>query len=291
MAESNFTTLDARLERWQQRAATAGADNDENKAETPRQLFLPGFNIGAMPNHLNRSSLFAPIARGPRTFHHQQVMVSRHDCTLEYTGQQLDEADADIIMALIWFAQKYPFGELVPINRAELLRCLGRKTGKHDYEWLHRRLKALTEATLFLEARKPDGSTRYRVGRTYAFHILTAFYYDDEEETYFFRTDPRWVELFGNQEYALLDWDARLQIGRGKDMAKTLQRLIATSADPVQRFALDWLKTLMVYTGRMRDFRTAIGRAVAELERLDIVASGKLETSTKGKPQLVVHLP
>lgn len=158
------------------------------------------------------------------------------------------------------------------------------------YEWLHRRTKALAEATLFLEARKPDGSTRYRVGKTYAFHILSAFYYDDEEETYFFRLDPRWVELFSNREYALLDWDARLQIGRGKDMAKTLQRLIATSADSVQRFALDWLKALMVYGSPMRKFRQALMAAVAELERLDIITSGKLETSTKGNPQLVIHL-
>jgi hypothetical protein len=72
-------------------------------------------------------------------------------------------------------------------------------------------------------------------------------------------------------------------------MAKTLQRLVATSADQVQRYALDWLKDKMEYAGRMRDFRDAITRAVNELERLEI-ASGRIEDSTKGKPQLVLHL-
>jgi hypothetical protein len=33
-----------------------------------------------------------------------------------------------------------------------------------------------------------------------------------------------------------------MQIGRGQDMAKALQRLVATSADSVQRYGLDWLK-------------------------------------------------
>lgn len=42
---------------------------------TPARVFLPGFALGAMPNHLNRSSLFAPIACGRREFHHQTVMV------------------------------------------------------------------------------------------------------------------------------------------------------------------------------------------------------------------------
>lgn len=134
-----------------------------------------------------------------------------------------------------------------------------------------------------------DGSTRYRVGRTYAFHILSAFYYDDEEKTYFFRLDPRWAELFSNREYALLDWDARLQIGR--EIAKTLQRLIATSTNPVKKFALDRLKAQMVYKSPMRKLHQALIAAVAELKRLGIIASGEIETSAKDKPQLVVHLP
>lgn len=67
-------------------------------------------------------------------------MVSRSDCVLEYTGEQLDEADGEIIMALIFFAKPYPIGAPVPLNRAELLRRIKRSTGKHDYEWLHRRI-------------------------------------------------------------------------------------------------------------------------------------------------------
>lgn len=260
-------------------------------AETPRQLFLPGFDIGAFPNHLNRSSFIAPIARGRRKFHRQSAMVTRRDCTLEYTGEQLDEADGDLIMALIAFAQPFPVGTSVPLNRAELLRKLERGTGKQQYEWLHRRIKALTEATLFLEAKKPDGSTRYSIGKTVSFRIIAAFSYDDEAEAYSYSLDPRWVQMFGNREFALIDWNKRMQIGRGQDMAKTLQRLLATSADLVQRYALDWLKCKMEYSGRMRDFRDALARAVRELERLEIIVKGRIEDSTRGKPQLALWLP
>ncbi|MFM9437874.1 hypothetical protein ACFDR9_004966 [Janthinobacterium sp. CG_23.3] len=282
-------TLDQMLEITKQRGA-AGLEMAEQKAaETPRQMFLPGFDIGAFPNHLNRSSFIAPIARGRRKFHRQTEMVTRKDCVLEYTGEQLDEADGDLIMALIAFAQPYPIGTPVPLHRAELLRKLTRSNGKTQYEWLHRRIKALTEATLFLEAKKPDGSTRYSIGKTVSFRIVSGFTYDDDAETYSYSIDPRWVQMFGNREYSLIDWDKRMQIARGQDMAKTLQRLVATSADQVQRYALDWLKDKMEYAGRMRDFRDAITRAVNELERLEI-ASGRIEDSTKGKPQLVLHL-
>jgi len=47
----------------QEMAKEAAAQQKRKAAETPRRLFLPGFDIGVFPNHLNRSSLIAPIAR------------------------------------------------------------------------------------------------------------------------------------------------------------------------------------------------------------------------------------
>lgn len=292
MAENEDTKSKRDPLEWiKQKAAEVAAQAEQKAAETPRQMFLPGFDIGAFPNHLNRSSFIAPIARGRRKFHRQAAMVTRRDCVLEYTGEQLDEADGDLIMALIAFAQPFPVGTSVPLNRAELLRKLERGTGKQQYEWLHRRIKALTEATLFLEAKKPDGSTRYSIGKTVSFRIIAAFSYDDEAEAYSYSLDPRWVQMFGNREYSLIDWDKRMQIGRGQDMAKTLQRLLATSADPVQRYALDWLKGKMEYASPMRKFREALAAACKELERLEIITAHKIEDSTKGKPQLALWLP
>lgn len=280
--------LDSSIARLKRKIVETEAQSENTRAKTPVQMFLPGFEIGAFPNHLNRSSLFAPIARGRRKFHRQTEMVTRKDCVLEYTGEQLDEADGDITMALIAFAQPFPIGTPVLLNRAELLRRIKRSSGKHDYEWLHRRIKTLTEATLFLEAKKPDGSTRYTIGKTVSFRIIASFSYDDKGQTYSYSLDPRWVQIFSNREYSLIDWDKRMKIGRGQDMAKTLQRLLATSADPIQRYALDWLKGKMEYAGRMRDFKGAIDRAALELERCEIVAKGRIENSTKGKPQLVM---
>jgi hypothetical protein len=42
------------------RGVKVQADADKTASETSKQMFLPGFDIGAMPNHLNRSSLIAP---------------------------------------------------------------------------------------------------------------------------------------------------------------------------------------------------------------------------------------
>lgn len=263
-------------------------NQDRRKDDPPKQMFLPGMDevMRAMPNHIGRSSLYAPVARGRRKFHQESVLASRNDALITYTGEQLDEADADLSYQLIYEARLHPLGVPVPVNRAALLAALGRGEGKSQYDWLHRRMKAMTVATMFIEAKKPDGSTKYAIGKTEAFHILQRFFYDDDLQSYVYILDPQWRTMFSNREYALLDWGKRLKIGRGQDMAKTLQRLVATSSDSVQRYELAWLKDKMQYTGRMRDFKIALIASVAELERLEIVLAGKLEISTKGKEQL-----
>lgn len=284
-------TLDELLEKTKQKAAASSEVAEQKAADKPRQMFLPGFDIGAFPNHLNRSSFIAPIARGRRKRHQQTEMVTRRDCVLEYTGEQLDEADGDLIMALIAFAQPYPLGTPVPLNRKELLRKIKLGSiGSTQYDWLYKSMKRLREGVLFLEARKSDGTTRYSVGKMQSFNVLKDLDYDGESETYTYTLDPRWVVMFGNREYSLIDWDKRMQIGRGLDMAKTLQRLVATSADPVQRYALDGLKAQMEYASPIRKFREALAAACKELERLEIITAHKIEDSTKGKPQLVLWL-
>lgn len=285
---ASLPLFDDLLARVRQRATEASVRAERRAADTPVQMFLPGFDIGAMPNHLNRSSIYAPIARGRRKYHRQTPMVTRSDVTMSYTGEQLDEADADLTMALIFAAKNQRFGVPVMLNRAALLRSMGRCTGNHDYDWLHRRMKALTEGTLFIEARKRDGSPKYRIGDTKAFHILSGFDYDDDAEIYSYTLDPRWVMLFSNREYALLDWKKRLQIRSSQHMAKTLQRLVAASSDKVQRYPLDWLKEKMQYTSPIRKFRSAVATAVHELERVGVIAAGRIEISTKGREQLAL---
>lgn len=283
--------LFSRVEKNTKEAAKRASVRLERSA-APRELFLPGFNIGVMPNHLNRSSLIAPIARKKRKVYQNTIMVTRRDCVLEYTGEQLDEADADLIMGLIFFAQPHGLGTFVMLNRKELLRKIKRgKIGSSQYKWLHNSMKRLRAGTLFLEAKRPDGTTRYTIGSMNSFNILKELKYDDKSENYSYMLDRRWVEMFSNREYSRINWEKRMQIRRGLDMAKTLQRLVATSADYIQRFNLEKLKDQMVYTGRMGDFRDALIRSVDELARLEIIVCGHIGISTKGEPLLVLRIP
>ncbi|HHH2173046.1 TPA: plasmid stabilization protein, partial [Yersinia enterocolitica] len=93
--------------------------------------------------------------------------------------------------------------------------------------------------------------------------------------------------MYRNNEYSLIDWSKRLKIGHKQDMAKSLQRLISTSSDEIQYYSLEWLKEKFVYTGRLRDFKPAIVKAMKELTRLKIITEARIEKSKKGNIQTV----
>lgn len=253
-----------------------------------RQYFLPGMEeeLRAIPNHLARSSLFAPIRRGRRVTHNKTELASRNDVRIVYSGPQLDEADRDVFLQLLFESRAFPLGERVYITRSRLLRAIGRQTGKHDYEWLHDAFARLFTGALFIE------SKRYKVGKDPQriedwMHLVDRVRFDEEQGAYYFEIDPRISALFSNHEYALIDWEKRFQLAHQTNMAKWLQCLVATSADPVQRYRVADLMEWMAYRGRTRDFRVALLVALEELKRLEIIACPRIEKGTKG-PLLAV---
>ena len=63
-------------------------------------MFLPGLDgfMRAMPNHIARSSLFAPVARGKKKIYKDAVLITRRDAVIRFWGEQLDETQADVWM-------------------------------------------------------------------------------------------------------------------------------------------------------------------------------------------------
>ncbi|MEM5449093.1 hypothetical protein [Paraburkholderia guartelaensis] len=146
----------------------------------------------AMPNHLARSSVYAPVARGRKRIHKGSVLVSRADAVMKFWGEQLDEGQADVWMQAVYEACRSPLGGPVIIKRAAFLRSIGRQTGNYEYNWLNRAMQALTFAMLVIEVRDKDGRPKLSVGKSRALHMIDGFDFDDEAEAYTLRIDPRW---------------------------------------------------------------------------------------------------
>ncbi|MBU9210720.1 plasmid replication initiator TrfA [Burkholderia multivorans] len=255
----------------------------------PRQMFLPGLDptMRAMPNHIARSSLFAPLSKTkPRPLLNDHVLISRSDVKIRFTGVQLDESQADVWMQLMYLASFAPLGEPFKVCGKRMLEAMGRAVGGSNYRWLRRAVEALYKATLII-----DVANKYCIGAgdsdSDGIRMIDRFKYDASRKQYTFAIDPRWVAMYSNQEFARIDWQKRLAIKRSQDMAKTLQRLVATSADKVQRYGLEWLKKKVHYTSALGKFQDSLSAALAELERVEIIAAAHIGTSTRGLAQVV----
>ncbi len=246
------------------------------------QLPLWGEVERAIPNHIARSSLFAPIARGRRKQHRNTPLVSRSDATILFSGDQLDEADCDVWMQALHEARQAPLGQPVTINRAAFLRAIGRPKSAQTYRWLHASFDRLSFGMLSIETKK------YEIGitpKSRLIHLINGFDHDPETDTYELHVDPRMLVMFSDAEFSLIDWEKRLMISNRVDLAKRLQRLVATSNDRMQRYSLDYLKEVCCHEGRMRDFKTALSDALIELERLHIIKNHRFEASSQGNEQ------
>jgi hypothetical protein len=278
------------MQRAQQKAAQAIADAAEKQATTPAPFILPGINEAsrAIPNYIARSAIFAPVRRGWRQLHDDTVFLEGTNILLKGSGKQLSEDHADIWMHAMYLQTTALLGEAPVINRADFLRGMGRPTGGSAYDWLHEGMKDLARFTLCIEARRKDGSVKYSYGKhpsTRVLAMLGGFDYHEATGSYTLYADPRWAQIFGNREYALVDWAKRLQMRH--DLSKSLQRLIGTSADIQQKYSLEILKQRAQYNGRMRDFRATLERSLSELEALKIISEPRIEAAIRGHEQAV----
>jgi hypothetical protein len=236
----------------------------------------------AIPNHLARSSLFAPIAAGRRQQHDRFLIASRSDVKILFSGKQLDMADCDVFMQALFEAHRAPLGEKVFIKRGSFLKAIGRSTGTTDYAWLQESFRRLFMGAIEIEAKT------YKIGgnaKSSALHLISGFDYDPDQEAYYLLFDPRILALFNTKEYALIDWTKRQHLEKRVDMAKWLQNYIATHEAGIHRIGLKLLKSWMDYSSPMNKFVAALTEALSELERLEIIADARIEDSTRREKQ------
>ncbi|WP_145583542.1 plasmid replication initiator TrfA [Yersinia thracica] len=281
------SSLLARVQKMQANSPKRSKQKSNDRQLMPLHLPKIGDSYRAMPNHIARSSLFAPIGAKPKQVYRNAILVSRKDAVIKFWGEQLDESQADVWMQVMFEASKLPLGEPVVIKRARFLQAIGRNTSGANYEWLDRSMKSLAFAMLVIEVNTKSGANKLTIGTTAALHMIDNFDYDSALQVYTLRIDPRWHQMYRNREFSLIEWDKRLRFSNKQDMAKALQRLISTSNDEIQYYSLDWLKEKFVYTGRLRDFRQAVEKAMNDLTRLNFITEGRIDISAKGNTQVV----
>ena len=220
----------------------------------------------AIPNHLARTSLFAPIGRGRRKMHDNTRLASPQGTSVTFTGKQLDMADQDVFLQAVHIARAGALGTPIKVNRARFLADIGRTDGKSAYDWLEESFGRQVGAKLTIE------TDRFKAHLT----LVAGWIQDKATGDFELVMHPEVIKLFNHQEYSLIDWEVRKQIARRVDLGKWLQTYVAShTPGQLHSISVSLLKDWCGNSGRTRDFRSALGEALDELERLHLIANHK----------------
>lgn len=203
---------DALVERAGVEKVAGDPNSKPISSEERRQLTFWPDEVRALPNPMLRSALFAVIRPGRRGHLKQKLLSSRRDVRITFTGQQLDQADADVYMQLLHIARLHPIGDIIHINRAEILRAIGRSTGETAYLWLESVIDRLFGGYMDIETKHYKFSLRLIADR-----LL-----DKKNGEYWFKMDARTVDMFRGDQLTYIDMDKRRALGRNANLAKWL---------------------------------------------------------------------
>jgi hypothetical protein len=235
----------------------------------------------AMPTSLSRSAVFAPIGRGKRLKHVNELIDSRPDVILTYTGTQLDMSDADVFLHLLELAKRQPLGTRFYANRAHFLRDIGRSyesvgqagrrlnsIGEKQYQWLGESLLRLREASLTFVVK----ATQRRKESGGVLNLLGALFWDQEKNVYEFSIEPEIEKLFAS--FSRVYWERHLAIPKTDQLAKWMHFFVAgCEKNHETHIGLTYLRT---YSGnkhrRMDHFETSMRRSLATLAASGIVS-------------------
>lgn len=278
----------AKLSESARAAHTRGLQSEE--ACSSKKLFRMGLDarFRALPNCVASANLFALVEKGKELYLTKIPLLTRRGISITYSGIQLDEHHADAWMQLIFESRNTLLGQPVTINRSKFLKAIGRSNSGRDYLWLKETMLAFYSATLIIEVMSKDGDIKRVIGDHRVFRMLFDFDFSGSKDTYTFTIDPRWKLVFGDREYSLVDFQKRLAIKRGYNIAKAIQRFISTSADKKQNFELSLLKAKLNYKSPMNKFKKSLMLAKEELERVKVISGGAIQPLKNGKEYFVI---
>lgn len=238
--------------------------------EASEPSYLPHWPDSArpLPNSIARSALFAVSRRGGRDLVKDSLIASRGDTRILFTGELLNQDDADVWLHVLQVAKNKPLGERVCFNRTDFLDKIGWKRGKNGsfpgpaYEWLHTTLQRLTQALFTIKTRRFFST----------FHLIDAYDHDTETGEYWLSVSPKAIDVF--EGYAYVNWESRKLLPKGDKLARWLQGYICSHAKGEKHaISIELLKTWSgCEKSRLRDFRDrALPRALCELEKVKII--------------------
>lgn len=244
------------------------------------QLPLWRETLRGMPYAFARSSLFVAGNRSTtnyRPYLKQARLASIGGLEVTYTGEELRQDDADVLLQCYHLARTQPLGTPIEFTAWAMIKSLKWSQTASSYDRLRNVIIRL-KATAVVVSGNLGG---------YGGSLIHEFIWLDEvngvpSRTWRIVLNPRLISLFENASYVLTDWSRHLSLGQ---LAKWLNNFYASHSKP-HPMRVETLKQLSGSKSKtLYHFRAEVKRAFAELEE----AVPDLKWEIDGKDCVRIH--
>ena len=219
------------------------------------------------PNSFLRSALFAAIQSKDRLDLKKAEIFSQQGITVTYTGEQLNQEDLTVWLALIDLMKKDSLGTECKFTAHEILKYMGLEIGGSGYERLNDAIVRMIACAVVIKT----GT------QTYMGSLIHGCAIDEGTKLYRLNLDRHLIKLFGDNDWTAIDWEQRKQL-RNKPLCLKLHDYYSSPEKPLP-VSLEFLLNITGSTNSQKaSFKRQVKTALEELVKIGFLK----EYSIKG---------
>jgi hypothetical protein len=231
-------------------------------------VYLPTWREGKQgsPNSFLRSVLFAAIQSKDRVYLKEAEMFSQQGVSVSYTGEQLNQEDMTVWLALVDLMKKDPLGKECKFTAHEILKYMGLEIGGSGYERLETSISRMTACLVKIKTER----------FTYGESLIEGFVIDEYTKKYKVRLNRKLIKLFGDDDWTAIDWEQRKQL-KNKPLCLKLHEYYSSHEKPYP-ISLEFLSDLTgCKNSQKASFKRQVKTALKGLIKIGFLKSWSIE--------------
>jgi hypothetical protein len=244
------------------------ARKDEEERLESGVVYLPTWREDRQgsPNSFLRSALFAAIQSKDRLDLKMAEIFSQQGVSVTYTGEQLNQEDMTVWLALVDIVKKDPLGKECKFTANGMLKHMGSVIGGSGHECLRRSILRMMACAVVVE------TDTY----TYGGNLIHNFVIDKGTKLYKLTLNRHLIKLFGDDDWTAIDWEQRKQL-KNKPLCLKLHEYYSSHETPYP-VSLEFLSDLTGSENKQKaDFKRKIRTALEGLVKIGFLKSWSIE--------------
>ena len=193
-------------------------------------------------------------------------LFSQQGITIAYTGQQLNQEDMTVWLALVDLMKKDSLGTQCNFTAHSILKHMGLGTGGSAHERLNDAVLRMTACAVVIKTDK----------YTYGGSLIHDFLIDEETKNYKVTLNRHLIKLFGDNDWTAIDWDERKQL-RHKPLCLKLHDYYSSHEKPLP-VSIEFLADITGSKNKQKaDFKRQVKTALEGLIKIYFLKSYDIE--------------